>query len=117
MIGTSAVLHEEISDYYIIPQIPFLLGERVEEITRHTELELLVTDSETGRAISNAMISLDSINRTAVCDDHGRVIIEEIIPGDFILDVIVWGYKASSTTLFLSAWDRNTRHIKMIRNC
>jgi len=117
MIGTSAVLHEEISDYYIIPQIPFLLGERVEEIIRHTELELLVTDSETGRAISKAMISLDSINRTAICDDHGKVIIQEVIPGDLILDVIVWGYKASSTIVFLSAWDRNTRHIKMIRNC
>jgi len=117
MIGTSAVLHEEIFDYFIIPEIPFLLKERVEENLRHTELELLVTDSETGRAISNAMISLDSINRTAVCDENGRVIIQEVIPGDLILDVIVWGYKASSTTVFLSAWDRNTRHIKMIRNC
>ena len=117
MIGISAVLHEEISDYYNIPEIPFLLEERIEENIRHTELELLVTDSETGMAISNAMISLDSINRTAVCDDHGKVIIQEVITGDLILDVIVWGYKASSTVVFLSAWDRNTRHIKMIRNC
>lgn len=117
MIGTSAVLHEEISDYYNIPEIPVVLEKRVEENLRHTELELLVTDSETGRAISNAMISLDSINRTAVCDDHGKVIIQGIIPGDLILDVIVWGYKASSTVVFLSAWDRNTRHIKMVRNC
>ena len=117
MIGIGAVLHEEISDYYIIPEIPFLLEERIEENIRHTELELLVTDSETGRAISNAMISLDSINRTAVCDDHGKVIIKEVITGDLILDVIVWGYKASSTEVFLSAWDRNTRHIEMIRNC
>lgn len=117
MIGTSAVLQEEYSDYYIIPEIPFLLEEKRQEISGHTELELLVTDAVSGRPISNAMISIDSISRTAVCDEQGKALIQEVLPGDFILEVLVWGYIASTTMLCLSAQDRNTRHIKMIRNC
>ena len=116
MIETSAILKEQYTDYFVIPETQFFLKEKLEESLTYTELELIVTDSATGKPVPNAMISIDSINRTAVCDIQGKTILRELLIGEFVLDVIVWGYSAHSAKVRLSARDVNTIQIQMFRN-
>ena len=117
MIGTSAILHEEYSDHYIIPQPRFFHEEKEEEVLGFADFELLVTDSETGRPIPKAMISIDAAGRTAVCDTQGKVLIQQVISGNFMVDVIVYGYIANSTVVHLSSQQLNMLNVKMVRNC
>ncbi len=117
MIGTSAILQEEYSDHYIIPQPQFFREEKKEEVIGFADLELTVTDSETERPISKAMVSIDARGRTAVCDTHGKALIQQLISGDITIDVIVQGYSANTTTVHLSAQQSNVLSIKMVRNC
>ena len=116
MTGTSAIEKDEHLDYFVITENPLFITERKEEHLIYTDLELIVTDSVTGRPIPQAMISIDLIGRTAVCDTQGRVLLQEVLSGTVILDVIVWGYIACSTKVFLPDRDRNLLQIKMIRN-
>jgi len=117
MIGTSAIEQDDYLDYSVIPENPLFLTERKEEHLIYTDLDLIVTDSVTGKPIPQAMISIDLISRTAVCDNQGRALLQKVLSGTVILDVIVWGYIACSTKVFLPDRDRNLLHIKMIRNC
>lgn len=117
MIGTSAIEQDEYLDYSVLPENIFSHTETKEEILAYTDLDLVVTDSVTGRPVPQAMISIDSRSRTAVCDNEGRTLIKGVLSGIVILDVIVWGYIASSTKVFLSDTDRNILHIEMIRHC
>ncbi|WP_411274108.1 hypothetical protein [Daejeonella sp.] len=117
MIGTSAIEQEEYLDYSIISENAFILTERNEEVSSYTDLDLVVTDSVTGKPIPKAMISIDLISRTAICDNQGKALIPGVLSGIVSLDVVVWGYIASSTTVFLSHRDRNLLHIKMISHC
>lgn len=116
MIETSAILKDRSTDYFVIPETQFFLKEKQNESLTYTDLELIVTDSETGKVIPKAMVSIDSINRTAVCDQQGRTVLQEVIAGEFMLDVIIWGYSAHSSKVRLSPRDLNTLHIKMVRN-
>lgn len=116
MIETSAILKEQYTDYFVIPETQFFLKEKQEESSVYTDLELVVTDFVTGKPVSNAMISIDSINRTAVCDNQGVTVLQEVIADEYIIDVILWGYIAHTTRVRLSAREANTIHIKMIRN-
>ena len=117
MIGTSAILQEEYSDHYVMPQPHFFREEKQDEVLGFADLELLVTDSETGKPISKAMISIDAIGRTAVCDSNGKVFLQQIISGGVLIDVIVYGYIANSTMIHLSAQQSKTLNVKMVRNC
>ncbi len=117
MIGTSAILQEEYSDHYIIPQPQFFREEKKEELLGFADLELSVTDFETERPISKAMISIDARGRTAVCDGQGKALIQQVVSGDITVDVIVHGYIANSTIVHLSAQQSNTLNVKMVRNC
>lgn len=116
MIETSAILKEQYTDYFVIPETKFFLEEKLEESLAYTDLELVITDFVTGKPVPNAMISIDSINRTAVCDNQGKTILQGILTGEFVLDVIVWGYIAHSAKVRLSARDVNTVQIQMVRN-
>lgn len=117
MIGTSIIQHDEYTDYFVLPDTSINPIKTDEEIPCLLDLELYVTDSTTGKPIPKAMISIDSISRTAVCDNQGKVLMQEITSGYLNLDVIVWGYKASSFKVFLSGRNKNLLHVKMIRHC
>ncbi|MEJ7692106.1 hypothetical protein [Daejeonella sp.] len=117
MIGTSAVLQEEYSEHYTIPQTRFFREEKKEEVLGLADLELSVIDSETGKPISKAMISIDALGRTAVCDAAGKVMLTKVFSGNFVLDVIVPGYIANSTTIQLSARQHAKLTINMVSNC
>jgi len=116
MIGTSAILQEECYDLDVITQSLFLREEKTEEVFGFADLELLVTDSETGRPISKAMISIDTLGRTAVCDAQGKVLIHDVINGIVMVDVIVYGYIANSVMIHLSAQQTNMLNVKMVSN-
>jgi hypothetical protein len=117
MIGTSAILQEEYSDHYVIPQTQFFREEKKEEVLGFADVKLSITDSETGRPISKAMVSIDARGRTSVCDSQGQALIRQVISGDITVDVIVHGYSANSTRVHLSAQQSNVLNIKMVRNC
>ncbi len=117
MIGTSAVLQEEYSEHYTIPQTRFFQEEKEDQVPECINLELSITDSETGKPISQAMVSMDALGRTGVCEADGKIVLQEIPLGSFVLDVIVPGYIASSTMLHFSAQKANSAVIKMVRNC
>ncbi|MES2873115.1 MAG: hypothetical protein V4708_05290 [Bacteroidota bacterium] len=114
MISTSVIQHDECSDSSVFPvQTNFTTDKNTDA---PVFLELVVTDSLTGMPVPRAMISIDSQCLTAVCDDEGKASIPEVLSGHLILDVIIWGYRASSMRLFLSG-RKKSLHIKMIRHC
>ncbi len=117
MIGTSAVLQAESSDEYVISKPPLYKHKIEPGLLALTDLELSVTDLETGKPISMAMISIDSIGRTAVCNDQGKVLLKGVSSGRLLVDVIICGYIANSTMVYTSAKQFHTLNVKMIRNC
>lgn len=117
MLIRSEILQEKQQNQYLIQESYFTTQAEVGEAINFTSLELFVSDSETGRAISTAMIGIDTIARTAVGDDRGNVFIDNILEGAYTVDIIVPGYVACSTQIYLSANTRNQMSIKMIRNC
>lgn len=117
MISSSSILQNEYQDPYIAQESYFNNRSEIEEVLSFTDLELFISDSETGRPISRAMVSMDSLDRTAVCDEQGKVIINKILSGTYPLDVIVPGYIAHSKQIELSGQNLYRLAIKMIRNC
>ena len=117
MLIRSAVLQEEDQDQYLTQESYFISHAEANEVITFTDLELFVSDSETGRSISKAMISIDSIARTGVGDDRGNVFLDNILEGTYIVDIIVPGYIAWSKQICLSKNNLNRLVIKMIRNC
>ncbi|MFA6945321.1 MAG: carboxypeptidase-like regulatory domain-containing protein [Pedobacter sp.] len=64
------------------------------------DLNLYVT-SDSGKPVSKALISIDSISRTAVCDHSGRVCIKALPAGRYHLDIISLGFIAKSILVCL----------------
>jgi len=117
MLIRSEVLQEEHHGQYLTRESYFISQTEVNEVINFTDLELFVSDSETGRSISEAMIGIDAIARTAVGDYRGKVFIDNILEGTYTVDIIVPGYIACSKQIYLSSDKINRMLIKMIRNC
>lgn len=117
MIGTSAVLQDDFSESFTIPQVRYIREEKTEDIAISTDLWLTITDHQSGKPISNAMISIDSQGRTAISDPTGKVSIQKVLTGRFMLDVIVPGYIANSSMIQISSQHPISVNIMMIRNC
>jgi hypothetical protein len=60
-----------------------------------SDLNLFIT-SELGRPINKALISIDSVNITAVSDQAGRVCIKALPEGRYSMDIISCGFIAKS---------------------
>jgi hypothetical protein len=116
MIGTSLVVQEELPEQYTLSDPPFF-KKKVEAGLALADIEVHVTDMESGKALPGAMISIDNIGRTAVCDEQGRVVVKDVSSGLLMVDVIVRGYIANSNMVYSSSGQFNTLHIKMVRNC
>ncbi len=118
MNSSRAVLLDEYhQEQFIIQETYHTDRDETDKALNFTVLELLVSDLETGRPISHAMVSMDTIDRTAVCDSEGRVYIYKILTGTYPVDVIVPGYIACTKQVHLSCDKLNQLTIKMIRNC
>lgn len=116
MIGSSAIVEGEYSTPYLISQEYFNRYQEVAGLLSFTDIELLVIDCENGKPISKAMVSIDMLGRTAVCDDHGKVLIKTVLSGSFIVDIIVPGYIAGSKIINFSALISNRITVKMLRS-
>lgn len=117
MISSNVILQEGYQDQYLTQKRYLNSHSEIDELLSFTDLELRISDSETGRPISHALVSMDSIDRTAVCDDQGKVLIHKILSGTHPLDVIVPGYIAHSKQVHLSGKNLHRLAIKMVRNC
>ncbi|MES3017328.1 MAG: hypothetical protein V4721_06095 [Bacteroidota bacterium] len=116
MIGTGAVLQEEYSEHYTISPTRYFQEEKQVEVLGFSDLDLSITDSETGKPISKAMISIDTQGRTAICDAVGKIRLQKVLSGNFVLDVIVPGYIAASIMIYLSAKQQGSLKIRMVSN-
>ena len=111
------ILEEQYTDNYLITDDYFALKANPQKEIRLTELELIVSDSENNRPISKAMISIDAIGFTSVCDDNGVARVKKILTGYYLIDVIMPGYIASSSYVMLTSGHPNRLRVQMIRNC
>lgn len=82
----------------------------------YTELKLKVWASESGRPVSRAMVSIDSIGRTAVCDHAGAACITALSPGKYLVDIISPGFIAVSTVAIIEGSGSQELKIKMVSN-
>jgi len=79
-------------------------------------LNLSVVHSETGRPVSNALISIDTIDKTAVCGPCGKVSINHLSHGKYLLDIISPGFIAQSIAIFIHVNGSYDLQVKMISN-
>lgn len=80
------------------------------------ELYLQVVCDERKIPVSNAMISIDSIGLTAVCDQDGKVFISNLLPGRYSVDVICAGYVARSVLINIEESALSKLQVKMTSN-
>lgn len=106
----SAVLHDDV----VVEDYP-AIGKDI--LTGVFELELIVIDSDTGRPVPGALIGIDSVNRIGTCSDVGRVFINELLVGHYVIDVIKIGYAASLLTIDVYESGAHTHVVRMQSNC
>lgn len=117
MIAPSVSLDKEYSEDYLIAEKYFTAPLKlVKETAKLTDVEIFVCDAESGRPIPRAMISLDTISLTDVCDKEGKVLLKDLLTGSYPIDIIVPGYIAFSTVLNLDNYNSNRLNVKMISN-
>jgi len=79
-------------------------------------LNISVVNSESQRPVSNALISIDSIGKTAVCGPCGKVSISDLNPGKYLLDIISPGFIAQTISLSIHVNGSYDLVVKMISN-
>jgi hypothetical protein len=79
-------------------------------------LNLSVIHSENGRPIRNALISIESIGKTAICNSNGEVSLTEIKPGKYEMDVISPGFIAQRVSIIITAKELTQVSVKMLSN-
>jgi hypothetical protein len=79
-------------------------------------LNLSVVHSESGLPVRNALISIDSIGKTAVCEPCGKVSIRDLGPGKYLLDVISPGFIAQTISITIHVNGSYDLEVKMISN-
>lgn len=105
----SDVLEEQESSNYQHNSLRF-----VEKF--QSDLTISVTDSESNRAVSQAMISIDSLRITGVCDQDGRAYVESLPFGTYHLDIISAGFIAQRVTAKVYTSEVQEIHVRMISN-
>jgi len=80
------------------------------------ELYLQVVCDERKIPVRNALISIDNIGITAVCDQDGKVFINNLLPGRYSVDVICAGYVARSVWVNIEESALSKLQIKMTSN-
>lgn len=79
-------------------------------------LNLSVIHSENKQPISNALISIESIGKTAICNSEGEVCLTELKPGKYDVDVISPGFIAQTVSVLIPIDEPAKFQVKMISN-
>ena len=82
----------------------------------YADLDLIVTDSDNGRPVCRAMISIATIGMTAICNNSGNVRMTGILSGSYLLDIIAPGYIVRSIDVIIPADGLQELHVKMVSN-
>lgn len=80
-------------------------------------LNLSVFHKETKKPVSNALISIESIGKTAVCNSKGEICLTDLKPGEYYVDVISPGFVAQTVLISVSHKDCIEYKVKMESNC
>lgn len=80
-------------------------------------LNLSVVHKETQKPVSNALISIESIGKTAVCNSRGEVCLTDLMPGEYLVDVISPGFVAQTVVVSVSIDEPVELKVKMESNC
>lgn len=80
-------------------------------------LNLSVVHKETKKPISNALISIESLGKTAVCNSKGEVCLTDLKPGEYSVDVISPGFVAQTVMVSVSSDEPVEFKVKMESNC
>ena len=86
------------------------------EIQLIGNLNLSVIDSASGRPVSHALISIDDIGKTAICGPCGKVSLNDLNSGKYLLDIISPGFIAQTISLNIHASGSYELEVKMISN-
>ncbi len=81
-----------------------------------SSLNLSVIHSENECPISNALISIECIGKTAVCNAHGELCLTDLKPGKYDIDVICPGFIAQRVSILIPLEAPNPIRVKMISN-
>jgi hypothetical protein len=79
-------------------------------------LNLSVIHSENKRPIGNALISIECIGKTAVCNTDGELCLTDLKPGKYDIDVICPGFIAQRISILIPVEEPNPIRVKMISN-
>jgi len=79
-------------------------------------LNLSVIHFENEQPISNALISIDSIGKTAVCNSDGELCINELRPGSYDIDIISPGFIAQRISVLIPLDEPVEIQVKMTSN-
>jgi hypothetical protein len=79
-------------------------------------LNLSVIHSESEKPIRNALISIESIGKTAICNSKGEISLSEIKPGKYEIDVISPGFIAQRFSIIIPLNKPALVKVKMISN-
>ena len=79
-------------------------------------LNLSVIHSENERPVGNALISIESIGKTAVCNREGEVCLTELKPGKYHIDVISPGFIAQRVSILIPIAEPAQIRVKMVSN-
>jgi hypothetical protein len=98
------------------PDVDFNQAYAELEIQLIGNLNLSVIDSASGRPVSHALISIDSIGKTAVCGACGKVSLHDLNSGKYLLDIISPGFIAQTISLSIHTTGTYELEVKMISN-
>lgn len=101
--------------------IPAAIFDNIQALTGsdnhiHGNINLSVIHFESGRPVSNALISIDSISKTAICGPCGKVCLDKLNPGKYLLDIISPGFIAQTISISIHVNGSYDLEVKMISN-
>lgn len=108
------ILEEDLGNSGIIIEKSHSLNAQENQLMK--SLNLSVIHSENERPIGNALISIESIGKTAVCNSEGKVCLTKLEPGKYHIDVISPGFIAKRISILIPVGDSAQLRVKMISN-
>lgn len=82
----------------------------------YKDLKIKVVESGSSRPVSRAMISIDSIGRTAVCDHDGGVCLSDLASGRYLMDIVSSGFIATTIVICIEGPEIHEIYVEMISN-
>lgn len=106
--STDTLIEQEMPIYTDSVAVRFKKGLGVVKKKVQSDLNLFIT-SDNGKPVNKALISIDSVNITAVSGQAGKVCIKALPEGRYSMDIISCGFIAKS--LLISVEESGSQEI------